>query len=83
MARDRRTATLFDRRDPGHQEFALKNWRDSAQTKTFVGEWIPILNPSRPRHASTFKRGGMSLERRSPDLGEHLVACHHEPARTR
>jgi|SRR5450631_2573239 hypothetical protein len=23
---------------------------------------IPILNPSRPRHASTFKRGGMSLE---------------------
>ena len=39
MARDRRTATLFDRRDPGHQGFALKNWRDSAQTKTFVGEW--------------------------------------------
>jgi integrative and conjugative element protein (TIGR02256 family) len=39
MARDRRTATLFDRCDPGHQEFALKNWRDSAQTKTFVGEW--------------------------------------------
>jgi integrative and conjugative element protein (TIGR02256 family) len=34
------TATLFDRCDPGHQEYALKNWCDSgAQTKTFVGEW--------------------------------------------
>jgi len=51
MARDRRTATLFDRCDPGHQEFALKNWRDSAQTKTFVGEWHthpePRPSPSR------------------------------------
>ncbi len=51
MARDRRTATLFDHCDPGHQEFALKNWRDSAQTKTFVGEWHtdpePQPSPSR------------------------------------
>jgi integrative and conjugative element protein (TIGR02256 family) len=51
MARDRRTATLFDRCDPGHQEFALKNWRDSARTKTFVGEWHthpePRPSPSR------------------------------------
>jgi integrative and conjugative element protein (TIGR02256 family) len=51
MARDRRTATLFDRCDPGHQEYALKNWGDSAQTKTFVGEWHthsePRPSPSR------------------------------------
>jgi integrative and conjugative element protein (TIGR02256 family) len=39
MARDSRTATRFDRRDPGHQQFALKNWRESRQILTFVGEW--------------------------------------------
>jgi integrative and conjugative element protein (TIGR02256 family) len=43
MARDRRTATLFDRCDPGHHEFAFKHWRDSAQTRTFVGEWHILL----------------------------------------
>lgn len=51
MARDGRTVTMFDRRDPGHQQFALKNWRESRQTRTFVGEWHthPERNPSPSR----------------------------------
>lgn len=39
MRRDIRKRTLFDRRDPGHQAAALTAWRQSGQTKTYVGEW--------------------------------------------
>jgi integrative and conjugative element protein (TIGR02256 family) len=36
---DRRSRTLFDRRDDGHQRLALDRWRGSSRTLTFVGEW--------------------------------------------
>ena len=48
MARDRRTRTMFDRCDEGHQHLALTSWRNSARTETFVGEWHthPELTPT-------------------------------------
>lgn len=39
MLRDRRTRTMFDRCDDGHQMLAVKFWRDSGRTVSFVGEW--------------------------------------------
>jgi len=39
LPRDQRSRTLFERRDPGHHELAMRRWRDSERTSTFVGEW--------------------------------------------
>jgi integrative and conjugative element protein (TIGR02256 family) len=39
LPRDRRALALFDRRDQGHQHFAMKHWQESGRTRTFVGEW--------------------------------------------
>ena len=36
---DVRERYLFDRKDPGHQAAAIKAWRDSESTLTYVGEW--------------------------------------------
>jgi integrative and conjugative element protein (TIGR02256 family) len=38
-AGDRRFWNLFDRSDPGHQSEAIRRWRDSGRTMTYVGEW--------------------------------------------
>jgi integrative and conjugative element protein (TIGR02256 family) len=45
---DRRTFGLFDRSDHGHQHLAMKHWRESGRTRTFVGEWHthPESHPS-------------------------------------
>lgn len=47
MPRDVWRPTLFDRSDPGHQAAALKAWKVSGGTKTYVGEWHthPVDNP--------------------------------------
>ena len=39
MPLDVRTLIGFDRRDPGHQRDALKLWKVSRRTVTFIGEW--------------------------------------------
>lgn len=39
LAQDKRTFALFDRRDHGHHRLAMKHWRESGRTTTFVGEW--------------------------------------------
>ena len=36
---DCRLRTLFDRRDPGHHDLAMRRWRESGRVSTFVGEW--------------------------------------------
>lgn len=36
---DVRTRTSFHRLDPGHHDLAMRAWRRSGQTDTFVGEW--------------------------------------------
>jgi integrative and conjugative element protein (TIGR02256 family) len=47
---DRRFWNLFDRKDLGHGDEALRRWRDSGRTMTFVGEWHthpePVPSPS-------------------------------------
>jgi integrative and conjugative element protein (TIGR02256 family) len=41
---------LFDRRDPGHREDAMRRWHESGRKLTYVGEWHthpePIPFPS-------------------------------------
>ena len=37
--KDTRTWSMFDRNDPAHGEVALKYWRESGRTLTYVGEW--------------------------------------------
>ena len=39
LVADVRCPTLFDRKDAGHQCAALRAWRRSGGTETFVGEW--------------------------------------------
>jgi integrative and conjugative element protein (TIGR02256 family) len=39
MPKDRRLWNLFDRNDPGHRAQAMRHWRESGRTLTFVGEW--------------------------------------------
>lgn len=48
MPTDRRFWNLFDRNDPGHGEQAIRYWRESGRTLTFVGEWHthPEPNPT-------------------------------------
>lgn len=48
MRRDARARTLFDRMDGGHQEAAIRAWRSSGGTDTYVGEWHthPEAHPS-------------------------------------
>ncbi|WP_419797723.1 MAG: Mov34/MPN/PAD-1 family protein [Terasakiella sp.] len=36
---DNRLRMLFDRKDPMHQQKTHSLWRNSKQTKTYVGEW--------------------------------------------
>jgi integrative and conjugative element protein (TIGR02256 family) len=44
---DVRKPTLFDRSDPGHHAAALKAWKESKGTDTYVGEWHthPVDDP--------------------------------------
>jgi integrative and conjugative element protein (TIGR02256 family) len=48
LASDIRSFASFDRRDPGHRLEALRRWKDSQGTVTFVGEWHthPEARPS-------------------------------------
>lgn len=48
MRRDARTRTLFDRMDGGHQDAAMRAWRSSGGTDSYVGEWHthPEAHPS-------------------------------------
>jgi integrative and conjugative element protein (TIGR02256 family) len=50
MPQDRRLWNLFDRKDPGHRDRAMRHWRESCRTVTFVGEWHthpePMPSPS-------------------------------------
>lgn len=50
LQKDRRRWGLFDRRDPGHQQEAMRQWQQSGRTMTFVGEWHthpePVPSPS-------------------------------------
>jgi integrative and conjugative element protein (TIGR02256 family) len=48
MQRDTRTRTFFDRMDGGHHAAAMRAWRVSGGTDTFVGEWHthPEARPS-------------------------------------
>jgi integrative and conjugative element protein (TIGR02256 family) len=48
LPRDRRFWNLFDRKDPGHREEAVRCWQQSGKTVTFVGEWHthPEATPS-------------------------------------
>lgn len=48
MRRDTRARTFFDRMDGGHQNAAMRAWRSSGGTNTYVGEWHthPEAHPS-------------------------------------
>jgi integrative and conjugative element protein (TIGR02256 family) len=46
MPLDRRLRNLFDRKDPGHREHAMRLWRESGRTVTFVGEWHTHPEPA-------------------------------------
>ncbi len=39
LRRDVRKRVFFDRRDPGHERYALKQWKDSNKMIDYVGEW--------------------------------------------
>lgn len=47
LPRDLRKPTLFDRSDPEHHAAALKAWKESGGTDTYVGEWHthPVDDP--------------------------------------
>lgn len=66
LPKDARRPLLFDRCDPGHQAAALKAWKESSKTLTFVGEWHthPEPHPSPSgRDAATWR----GIMKRVPD----------------
>ena len=48
MPKDRRRRTYFDRRDSGHQRYALRRWHESAHKIDYLGDWHthPEENPT-------------------------------------
>lgn len=69
--RDVRRRTLFDRLDIGHQQAAMKAWRTSGKTDSYVGEWH--THPQdHPNHSSLDRRtwDGLMSEAREP-----LIFC--------
>jgi integrative and conjugative element protein (TIGR02256 family) len=46
LPRNRRLWNLFDRKDPGHREEAIRRWKDSGRTVTFVGAWHTHPEPT-------------------------------------
>jgi integrative and conjugative element protein (TIGR02256 family) len=77
MPEDGRARFLFDRRDPGHQSFAMERWRDSGRTETFVGEWH--THPERlPTPSSTDVRTWHEVARKNPAGASLFVIRGHE-----
>lgn len=80
LAGDIRRTNQFDRRDPGHQAFALRAWSASGRTETFVGEWHthPEDDPSPSQQDLTTWR---SILRVNPGpllfliVGRHSLWC--------
>jgi integrative and conjugative element protein (TIGR02256 family) len=73
LSADIRQAHLFDRRDPGHQACALRAWRASGKTATFVGEWHTHPQDD-PAPSGIDLRGWKTLLERTVDPLVFLIA---------
>jgi integrative and conjugative element protein (TIGR02256 family) len=72
MERDTRHHSRFDRDDPGHQYHAENQWKASAGSITFVGEWH--THPQAyPTPSSIDLQSWLAITKRQPTL-PHLFA---------
>lgn len=60
---DRRFWNLFDRKDLGHRDEALRHWHDSGRTITLVGEWHTHPE-SKPLPSSLDRRTWLKIGKR-------------------
>jgi integrative and conjugative element protein (TIGR02256 family) len=65
LSGDIRKPYLFDRRDPGHQAAALRAWRASGKTATFIGEWHTHPQDDPAPSGIDLRTGGQSSQERS------------------